>query len=179
MTSIAIFAQEEDIVGDYIGGVATPIIILQSLGVLVGYYLIYLLAITIPLASLRLFNGFDSQHFIWVTILWAGGMAISYFSFMIVGGNRIFGTLLAIALIFGWNMLINSREAIADLQAKYVPLISIIVTIAAIPWYGQIFNFQKPVNKLNLDDDFSYHYYINDITSQNNDLLKLYDTKSV
>ena len=151
-----LLAQE---INQYVNGISAPLQILRIIAVSVGYYLVYLMGVTIPLSSLRLFNGFDGRYFLWISILFIGGMFITWLSFKIVGGHKISGALIAVPLLFGWHLFVNSRTAISDLMPKYVLLITVILTILTIPWFGQLFEIKKANTKLD-DEEASIHYFL-------------------
>jgi|GEM_PF-2185779 len=150
-----LFAQEID---QYVTGISAPLQILKIIAVLVGYYLVYLMGVTIPLSSLRLFNGFDGRYFLWISILFIGGMFVTWLSFKIVG-NKIGGAFIAVPLLFGWHYFINSRTAISDLMPKYVLLITGVLTILTIPWFGQLFEIKRVHTDID-DEEASIHYFL-------------------
>ena len=108
------------------------------------YIAIYAAAVLIPLGYLRLFNGFENEMLTWVGVLWLGGMAINALAYMLVGDHhRIFAILIAMPLLFGWSVFVNTRN-FADLVLEDAARVAIVVAILCTPWFGPTWRIHRP-----------------------------------
>lgn len=144
-TSVA-YAQDEDIDGmikTVAGAPSTVMVGMKTFMWIMMYLPIYAAALVVTLSYLRLFNGFDTDVLIWITVLWLGGIVMSYASHHLIHGH-VGAVLLSLPLLFGWGMLVNTR-AFADLTVKDAWRVALVVTLVCAPWFGS-WSLRRPVN---------------------------------
>ena len=151
-----LYAQGEDslsVAKAYPNGYLTINALLQTMIWSGAYLLIYAGALVVTLSCLQLFTGFDGSTILRIVALWLGGMVVNYFAFMMAHNHRVLAVLIALPLIFGWGVLINTRS-FADLITRDAVRVSIVVALICTPYFGPTWHFTpiKPLDP-NLPSD--------------------------
>lgn len=139
LCATAVYAQEEY---EYVGSFNLFSQVVSSIIWSAIYIAIYAGALIVPLAYLRLFNGYENEQLLWIGLLWAGGMVINALVYHITHIHFL-AAILAIPLIFAWAVLINTRS-FADLIMRDAVRVAAVVAVLCAPWFGPTWNVQRP-----------------------------------
>jgi len=98
------------------------------------YVLFYGAALVITLSYLKLFDGFETSTYLWIAALWFGGMVANFLAYKVTG-HHFGAALLAMPIIFGWGVLINTRSW-ADLTLPDALRVAAVVAVVCAPYFG-------------------------------------------
>ena len=112
-----------------------------------AYLLIYAGALVVTLSIMQLFLGFDTSVYIWILLLWLGGMMANYIGYSLVPQSNVVAALIALPLIFGWSLLIGTRS-FADLTLRNALTVSLWVALVCAPYFGPTWHAKQlaPLN---------------------------------
>ncbi|HEX2951135.1 MAG TPA: hypothetical protein VHV83_16450 [Armatimonadota bacterium] len=139
LCTAAAYAQTEE--AEYLGNFTIIKDILMTIIWSAIYIAIYAAALLIPLAYLRLFNGFETEMLWWIGATWAGGLVINGLVYAITS-KPILAALIALPFIFGWSLLIGTRSFV-DLLPRDAMRIAVVVAILCAPWFGPTWRIQR------------------------------------
>ncbi len=106
-----------------------------------AYLLIYAFALILTLSYQQLFLGFDASTFLWIGLLWLGGMIANYIAYALVPQIHFVAALIALPLIYGWSVLVGTR-AFTELTPRQALRVSLVVALVCAPYFGP--TWQKP-----------------------------------
>lgn len=108
----------------------------------VVYLGIYAASALIPMGYLKIYNGFETDMFYWIGALWLGGMAINALTHAMFPSHAV-AVVLAIPLIFGWSLLMNTRD-FADISFGDAWKIAAITAVVCAPYFGPTWRILPP-----------------------------------
>ncbi|MHB9024609.1 MAG: hypothetical protein ACYC7E_10605 [Armatimonadota bacterium] len=134
-------AQEEE-AQTMLTGYSTVPMVIKTIFAFAVYLLIYTIALIVPLSFLQRYTEFEVVYLFWVPILWLGGMGANYLAYLVTD-HRLAAALIAMPLIFGWSMLINTRPW-ADLTARNALWVSLTLALVCAPYFGPTWHMKPP-----------------------------------
>lgn len=126
-------AQDEEI-NQYYSAFSGGKAIIMTIMWCVAYMLIYAGALVVTLAYLRLFEGFETETYWWILLLWGAGMVINTLAYRITPIPWI-AALICLPIIFGWTLFISTRS-FADLTVPDAIRVAVVVAICCAPYFG-------------------------------------------
>ena len=99
-----------------------------------AYLLIYACALVVTLSVLQVFLGFDTGMYLWIVLLWLGGLAANFIGYSL-SHNHFLAALLAMPLIFAWSYLLGTRS-FTDLSPRHALIVSLVVALLCAPYFG-------------------------------------------
>lgn len=138
----AALAQQED-VDTYMGTWTIFPMIIQTIIWFAAYLPIYAACLVVPMSYLQRFSGVDGNLLLLIGVLWAGGMLADWIGYRIAGEHRWLAVLIAMPLIFGWCVLIGTREW-ADLSLQDAMVVGVVSAVLCAPYFGPTWRIQSP-----------------------------------
>lgn len=108
-----------------------------------AYLLIYTAALVITLSYLQRFGGFDGDLFLWIGLLWFGGMVINAYAYRVAHVNWL-AAILALPCLFGWSLLVSTR-AFAELTVREAIKVSLVLALVCAPYFGTTWHMGKTI----------------------------------